>query len=548
MCPDSPELSVVIPTYNRRERLRDCLAALERQTADPADFEVVVADDGSPDGTADMVDGLDTPLRLRALRLQNGGWAAAANAGVSAAEGRACLQIDDDVLASPQLVAEHIKAHRDAAGPTMAIGRLIQEPPRSQDWFVAAYTETWNRRYEEMAKRKADWRDCFGANFSAPRELLRKAGGFAAEKPALADMELGYRLNSEGCVPVYLPDAEAVHDDEKDRERLLRDLTGFGGFAADFADQHPETRPMLFHWYGFAEPREAALRALLLALGVPPAPLARLGDVLPGRARKQLWYDFLARYAFWFAAKRAMGPKVWAETIRGVPVLMYHGFTDSGEEDRFVMPRRAFERQMRVLKTLRYRTITLAELARTLADGRPLPPRSVVITIDDGYRDNFEIARPVLRGLGMKATLFPVSGRLGTGAKWNGSGVTDGRPMLSEAELREMSEAGFEVGAHTRDHPHLPELDPDAGAEEIGSSRTDLEALTGAPVATFAYPYGELTEETVATVATAGFDGACTTESRLARAGDDPLRIPRLEIQGADSLRNFVRKIYFGGY
>lgn len=542
-----PKLSIVIPTFNRRERLRTCLQALERQTQDPIDFEVVVADDGSTDGTADMVESLQTPLRLRVLRLQNGGWTAAANAGAGAAAGEICLQIDDDVLASPQLVAEHLAAHQGRS-PTMAVGRLIQEPPKSKDWFVGAYTTAWNRRYDELAERKTDWRDCFGANFSAPAELLRKAGGFLTDKPALADMELGYRLNQAGCTPLYLPRAEAVHDDEKDRERLLRDGAGFGGFAATFAERHPETRTLLFGWYGSAGPREAALRQLLLTLNVPPALLARLGDLLPGRDRKQHWYDFIARYSFWFATRAAMAPQVWSETIRGVPVLMYHGFTDSSEEDRFVMPRRAFELQMRVLKGLRYRSITLAELARTLADGRPLPRRSVVITIDDGYRDNFEIARPILRNLGMQATLFPVSGRLGAANDWNDSGVNQGRSMLSEAELREMSDAGFEVGAHTRSHPHLPELDPAASAAEIDSSRADLEALTGGPVATFAYPYGEFTDETVAMVSAAGFDGACTTESRLARAGDDPMRIPRLEIQGADTLRNFVRKIYFGGF
>ena len=547
MSTEPPELSVVIPTFNRRERVRTGLQALERQTQYPTSFEVVVADDGSSDGTSDMVESMETPLRLRALRLENGGWTAAASAGAAAATAPICLQIDDDVLASPQLVAEHIAAHRGQA-PTMAIGRLIQEPPRSDDWFVAAYTTAWNRRYDELAERQADWRDAFGANFSAPTALLRKAGRFVTDKPALADMELGYRLNLEGCVPVYLPRAEAVHDDEKDRARLLRDVAGFGGFAATFAERHPETRSLLFGWYGQAGPREAFLRQALLALRVPPALLARLGDLLPGRDRKQLWYDFIARYSFWFAARAAMSKRLWSETTRGVPVLMYHAFSDRGEEDRFIARKPAFERQLRLLKTLRYRPISLEQLARTLAAGEPLPKRSFVITIDDGYRDNFEIARPVLARMRIGATLFPVSGRLDDESGWGGSGANSGRPMLSAEQLREMAADGFEVGAHTRTHPHLPELPAAASAEEIAGSRADLEAVLGTPVRTFAYPYGELAEETVTAVGAAGFEAACTTESRLARAGDDPLRIPRLEVMGSDGTRKFLRKLWFGGF
>ena len=546
MPPDPPALSVVIPTYNRRERLRICLDALAAQTQDPASFEVVVADDGSGDGTADMVEAMETPLRLRALRLENGGWAAAANAGAEAAQGRVCLQIDDDVIASPQLVAEHVAAHSDGA-PRMAIGRLIQEPPKSGDWFVGGFTTAWNRRYDELAEREADWRDCFGANFSAPREMLVDVGGFSTDRPAVADMELAFRLDRKGCLPTYLPRAEAVHDDEKPRERLLSDIAGFGSFAAEFADRHPETRAKLFGWFGHAEPREAFLRHLLLGLRFPPAALATLGRWIPGGGR-QLWYDFIARYAFWLAARRSMGRRAWQETTGGVPVLMYHAFTETGERDRFVAPARSFSRQMKLLKALRYRTISLEQLAQALRQGAPLPRRSVAITIDDGYTDSFEIARPILRRLGFSATLFPVSGMLGTGSDWNSEGAAKDREILSPDQVRQLRGEGFDVGAHTRSHCRLPALTEEQATEEVEGSRADLEGVLGAPVATFAYPYGEFDDAAVGIVGRAGFAGACTTQTRICRPGDDPLRIPRLEIMGSDTIRNFLRKLWFGGF
>jgi glycosyltransferase involved in cell wall biosynthesis len=541
----APELSVVIPTYNRRERLRTCLDALVRQTHDPADFEVVVADDGSTDGTSDMVEAMETPLRLRALRLENGGWSRAANAGVEAARGRICLQMDDDVIASPRLVAEHAAAHRDGA-PRIAIGRLVQEPPRSTDWFVAAFTTAWNRRYDELATRKAKWTDCFGANFSTPREVLAEVGGFSSERPAVADMELAYQLNRKGCTPTYLPGAEAVHDDEKDRARLLSDIAGFGAFAAEFADRHPETRALLFGWFGHASPREAFLRHLLLGGRVSPAALATPGRWIPSRGR-QPWYGFVARYAFWLAARRTMSRATWRRTTGGVPVLMYHAFTADGERDRFVIPERSFKRQMTLLKVLRYRTISVRELGEALRRGEGLPRRSGVITIDDGYRDNYEIARPILCRHGFSATLYPVSGRLAESNDWDGDGATMGRTLLSPEELREMHREGFEVGAHTRTHHSLAELTKDRAAAELEQSRNDLEAALGTPVPSFAYPYGEFDDEAVSLVEQSGFDTACTTRAHIARPSDDPLRIPRLEIAGSDGVRNFLRKIWFGG-
>ena len=97
------ELSVLIATRNRRDLLRRCLDSLAEQTADPARFEVIVADDGSGDGSAAMTEELETPFRLRLLRLGGGGQAAAQNAALELAEGAACLFLDDDVVASPEL-------------------------------------------------------------------------------------------------------------------------------------------------------------------------------------------------------------------------------------------------------------------------------------------------------------------------------------------------------------------------------------------------------------------------------------------------------------
>src|SRR3954467_12726108 len=91
------------------------------------------------------------------------------------------------------------------------------------DPYAAAAASRWNRRYEELAGGAVAWTDCYGANFSAPHRDLVEIGGFDAGLAAVEDLEIGFRLARAGCAPVYLPDAEALHDDEKAGGRILAD-------------------------------------------------------------------------------------------------------------------------------------------------------------------------------------------------------------------------------------------------------------------------------------------------------------------------------------
>jgi GT2 family glycosyltransferase/peptidoglycan/xylan/chitin deacetylase (PgdA/CDA1 family) len=542
----APELSVIIASHNRRERLRHCLDALAAQTQDPATFEVLVADDGSSDGTAAMVAELKMPFALRALQLEKGGKSAALNAAIAAEPAPVCLFIDDDVIASPGLVAGHLAAHREDP-KALGIGPLTQPPARSRDWFPAAHAAAWNQRYADLAARPLDWTECYGGNFSAPREALLEVGGFATDIAAIEDIELGYRLCAAGCRPRYLPEAGGVHEDEKPRGRLIAEVERYGRFCAEFVERRPDARPKLLGWFLEPTPRDVTLRRALLALRVPPGLVASLGTLIPGAGRKQVWFSFVSRYVFWRGARAGMGRKRWRQSTRGVPVLMYHAFSEGEEGDRYVISRRAFARHLRLLKALRYRVLDFAELARILRAGEAPPPRSVVLTIDDGYVDNLTIAKPLLARHRSPATVFLVSRRFGAANDWTAEGAVAKRPLLSEEQARQLEGEGIALGAHTRTHPALPTLDGEQLAEEAGGSRRDLEALLDHPIETFAYPYGKFDRESVAAVDSAGYAAACTVESRLARLGDDPLEIPRLEIRGSDSPLTLLRKLWFGG-
>ena len=162
-----------------------------------------------------------------------------------------------------------------------------------------------------------------------------------------------------------------------------------------------------------------------------------------------------------------------------------------------------------------------------------------MLTIDDGYADNLTIALPLLARHRFAATVFLVSRKLGSENDWTSRDEAR-RPLLSAEQAEQLASAAeIAIGAHTRTHPRLTEVEGERRAEEIGGAGEDLAALLGQPIPTFAYPYGKFDPAVVAAVPReAGYTGACTVESR---AWPRPRRRPAAEspaseIRGADTL------------
>ena len=305
-------------------------------------------------------------------------------------------------------------------------------------------------------------------------------------------------------------------------------------------------RPKLLGWFGATTSREIVLRRTLLALRIPPAALAPLGGLLPGKGRRRVWFEFVSRYAFWTGVRREVSRERWEQLTRGVPVLLYHAFAEADVSDRYVVPRRALSRQLRLLRLLGYRGIHFDELVEAIRGARLPPRRAVVITIDDGYTDNLEIAQPVLSRHDFPFTIFLVSDRLGGAGDWSRGDQLGDRPLLSLAQVERLAAQGVRFGAHTRTHPHLPEL-PDQELEpQIAGSRRDLEKRIGSPVDVFAYPYGELDDRAVDAVRAAGFAGAGTTQPRLVGLDEDPYLLPRIEVRSTDSLLRVALHVLLG--
>jgi len=215
---------------------------------------------------------------------------------------------------------------------------------------------------------------------------------------------------------------------------------------------------------------------------------------------------------------------------RRLPILMYHsvGVTSSDTYRRWVVTPDRFARHVDFLAGHNYQPILVSTLASLIASRAALPPRPVVITFDDGLRDFLTGAMPILQRHSFFATLFVVTGYVGSTSRWLhplGEGM---RRMLSWKELREVSACGIECGAHTNSHRQLDILPPADAFEEILSSKSILEDRLGRPVEAFAYPHGYASRATRELVREAGFTSACRVRHALSSTGEDLFALSRI--------------------
>lgn len=246
----SVELSVVIPTYQRRESLSQVLATLCRQSLPPDAFEVIVSVDGSQDGTEQMLAALDVPYEFRWISATHGGPGAARNRGAQDVRGRILLFLDDDILSAPQLLASHLACHRSNGEHTVCLGQVRTLPV----WPLSPWEQYLCARLEEQydklgtAGYRPDFWDCLSANFSLGRAFWEESGGFnrVFRVARHEDVELGYRLQQSGAHFVYQPLAMGYHRFLKGPSDGLRDARADGCSALRLARCHPELAPHLF--------------------------------------------------------------------------------------------------------------------------------------------------------------------------------------------------------------------------------------------------------------------------------------------------------------
>jgi peptidoglycan/xylan/chitin deacetylase (PgdA/CDA1 family) len=231
-----------------------------------------------------------------------------------------------------------------------------------------------------------------------------------------------------------------------------------------------------------------------------------------------------------------------------IPILAYHNVDRApggvGFRELYVS-RSQFARQMVLLKMLGFRGVSMAEAVLYLTGDKS--GKVAALTFDDGYCDNLTNAAPILARLGFTATCFVVSRCVGKTNQWDSKSTNVVKPTMSTDQLKQWIDYGFEVGAHSRTHPHLPECEGNALAEEIKGCKEDLEHALQHTVRHFCYPYGSWNTVIAEMVRSAGFQTACTTRRGRVRQGDDLLRLSRVKVRKYDTLALFAWKV-LGGY
>lgn len=254
-----------------------------------------------------------------------------------------------------------------------------------------------------------------------------------------------------------------------------------------------------------------------------------------------IWFSY--RYAWWKSPIDYRCPRI----------LMYHMIRDQIAGKKFNslrVPSDIFNKQIKYLSENGWHSFTMTE-AITHKDN--LPEKSVVITFDDGYRDNLINALPILKKYNFKATIYLVNDRHDHDwsgyrkTKNEGAGLKD-EPKLSDDDVRELINSGLiEIGAHTVTHANLSTLGNDESHEEICKSKDLLEKEFNIICDSFAYPFGLYKHSDVLDVVNCGYTNAVTTKTGITDLKNCNLfEIPRITISGKDNFLSFKLKIKTG--
>jgi peptidoglycan/xylan/chitin deacetylase (PgdA/CDA1 family) len=399
---------------------------------------------------------------------------------------------------------------------------------------VASYAATQPYvivRDEDDATR---WEDVLGygrpAAIAVGRGAFLAAGRPVADFGPAAELELLLRIGAEPAVVYGLRTASPTS-----RACLVAGAHAAGMRAPSLIAAHRQALERLpIGGYPEAAPFERAVRRLLLRLRVAPR-------LLPSARSAS------ERYAYWRAVARVADADAWKRLTHCTTILMYHAFGERGEAaSRLVVPGRRFRRQLWWLRLSRRPVLSFGEYAALRRAGELPPARAVVITIDDGYLDNCTIAFPALRSAGARATFFVVTGKVGERNEWDPDGELAGRALLDVSALRELAEAGIEIGNHTRTHPHLPALAPARVREELVGGEEDLKRLGLGPARVLAYPHGLVSPAVEEAARKAGFLAACGVEAGLNCSRTPIFALRRTIVDGRHTLVRFAISLASG--
>jgi glycosyltransferase involved in cell wall biosynthesis/peptidoglycan/xylan/chitin deacetylase (PgdA/CDA1 family) len=552
---ERPRFSIVIPTFQRREVVGRMVAALKMQKE--RDFEVIVAVDGSTDGTAQTLNEFRVPFPLKIVEQSNRGAAAARNNGASIAKGELLLFLDDDMEADPLMLVEHERSHRD--GADVVLGDLplhSDSPPTLVSQGVGRWAE---RRRKSLTEDGLDLPvgDLLTGQMSISRAAFERLGGFdeSFTRNGLfggEDLDFGYRAKEAGLRIVFNPAAISYQLYDVDPADYTRRTREAGRSAQELKAKHPQLTQDLRAGREFTSRRS---RAVFGTLAVAPPFVSRpLRAFAASRVRRG--HLDTRTYRLFFAVQTMEYLRGSRQAVRGqrsgsVVVLAYHAIADLTDDpvlaDYGVPPAR-LAAQLDALARHGRSFVGLDTLLRALDGRQPLPNSAVLVTFDDSYVDLLTEAAPLLVERHIPAVAFAVTDHIGGTNEWDRAIGSSELSLLGQDGLRALVGHGIVIGSHGMTHRPMDELKPSELEEELRGSAARISSM-GLPRPTvFSYPHGRWNSSVAAMVQEAGYAAAFTIASGLVRPGTNRYALPRIEVRATDSPRKLRLKLATAGW
>lgn len=222
---------------------------------------------------------------------------------------------------------------------------------------------------------------------------------------------------------------------------------------------------------------------------------------------------------------------VRANTNNAIPILMYHSIAYE-KKNELRVPIENFSQQMKYLKDNNYKTLTMEELYKHLKNNEPFPDKSIVLTFDDGYTDNFLSAYPILKENGFTATIFVITDTIDKDSYY-----------LNSKQLLELHKNGIDIGSHTTNHEKLNKASYEDQLKTLKTSKEVLEKLLNTKIDYIAYPYGKWNEDTLRATKDAGYTLGVTTVQKWTHSEDNILTLNRVRIKASDDMATFIKKV-----
>tara|TARA_B100000315_G_C14590669_1_gene595560 strand:+ start:3280 stop:4098 length:819 start_codon:yes stop_codon:yes gene_type:complete len=224
-------------------------------------------------------------------------------------------------------------------------------------------------------------------------------------------------------------------------------------------------------------------------------------------------------------------------------ILLYHSIGELLENDRFGLrtSKEHFKEQMKFLFEDNYEVVSLSELFNKSKNEDYNENKRVVVTFDDGYKDNLLNAVPILNEYNLKYTLFVSPFFLDN--SFSKQGYVNDWKYLDWEDLEYLINNGAEIGCHSRYHEDLTTLSEQRLKDNISTAKEILEKRTGQDIQAFSYPYGKFSDRVKEVVSNSGFRMACCSIGGSNTSSTDVFELRRTEISKYDSLRDFKKKL-----